>query len=450
MPPRRSLRGANSVATTPAKRSAPSTPGTNDSRSARKTSSPKKSKYFHTEESMAKDDDADVTSEPEEIDASSSDGEASGYEDEDASASELSEEVEEEEDAEEYDSEESERPRKKQKRAPNSAAKLTGNAQSGKPVKGQELWRPDVKTGLGPGTQVIIDKPKARLPGKVPYKDETIHPHTMLFLQELAENNDREWLKMHDPNYRQALNDSNSFFEALQTKIVEVDETIPELPLKDVIFRIYRDVRFSKDQTPYKTHFSVAWSRTGRKGPFAAYYCQIKPDGGTFIGGGLWAPEACAIAALRQDIDKKSMNLKNVLLGETLRKEFFGGIKKDEKLVVKAFTDHNKANALKSKPRDYPGDHKDIQLLRLRNFTIGRKLKDEEVVGDGGIDRIAEVIAALVPFVTYLNSIVMPDAPLQYSSDSDDDDDNDDPDNPDGEEAEADASEEEEEEEHEE
>ena len=389
---------------------------------------------------MAKDDNADVTSEPDEADPSSSSGEASGYEDEDASASELSDEeqLEEEEDAEEYDSEESARPRKKQKRAPVSGARINGTAQPTKTVKGQELWRPDVKTGLGPGTQVIIDKPKARLAGKVPYKDDTIHPHTMLFLQELAANNDREWLKMHDPNYRQALNDSNSFFEALQTKIVELDETIPELPLKDVIFRIYRDVRFSKDQTPYKTHFSVAWSRTGRKGPFAAYYCQIKPDGGTFIGGGLWAPEANAIAALRQDIDKKPMNLKNVLLGEIIRKEFFGGIKKNEKLAVKAFADHNKANALKSKPRDYPGDHKDIQLLRLRNFTIGRKLKDEEVVGDGGIDRIAEVIAALVPFVTYLNSIVMPDTPLQYS-DSDDDD-NDNSDDQDGEEAEAEAS----------
>jgi len=383
---------------------------------------------------MAKDDD--VTSEPDEADPSSSDGEASGYEDEDASVSELSDEeqVEEEEDAEEYDSEEDERPRKKQKRAPNPAAKSNGKTQLAKAVKGKELWRPDVKTGLGPGTQVIIDKPKARLPGKVPYKDDTIHPHTMLFLQELAENNDREWLKMHDPNYRQALNDSNSFFEALQVKIFELDETIPELPLKDVIFRIYRDVRFSKDQTPYKTHFSVAWSRTGRKGPFAAYYCQIKPGGGTFIGGGLWAPEASAVAALRQDIDKKPNNLKNVLLGDTIRKEFFGGIKKDEKLAVKAFTEHNKANALKSKPRDYPGDHKDIQLLRLRNFTIGRKLKDEEVIGDGGIDRIAEVIAALVPFVTYLNSIVMPDSPLQYSDDADDSEEED---NEDGGEAEA-------------
>jgi len=389
---------------------------------------------------MAKDDNADVTSEPDEADPSSSSGEASGYEDEDASASELSDEeqLEEEEDAEEYDSEESARPRKKQKRAPVSGARINGTAQPTKTVKGQELWRPDVKTGLGPGTQVIIDKPKARLAGKVPYKDDTIHPHTMLFLQELAANNDREWLKMHDPNYRQALNDSNSFFEALQTKIVELDETIPELPLKDVIFRIYRDVRFSKDQTPYKTHFSVAWSRTGRKGPFAAYYCQIKPDGGTFIGGGLWAPEANAIAALRQDIDKKPMNLKNVLLGEIIRKEFFGGIKKNEKLAVKAFADHNKANALKSKPRDYPGDHKDIQLLRLRNFTIGRKLKDEEVVGDGGIDRIAKVIAALVPLVTYLNSIVMPDTPLQYG-DSDDDD-NENADDQDGEEAEPEAS----------
>jgi uncharacterized protein (TIGR02453 family) len=376
---------------------------------------PSKSKYFHTEESIAKAEDVESDDDKEE----SPEAEVSGYEDEDASVSELSDDEVplEEEGDEEVESEEEEKPRKK-----NKAGAAKGKAAAAPvptTVKGKELWRPDVKTGLGAGIQVVIDKPKARPAGKTPYTDETVHPHTMLFLQELSENNDREWLKMHDPTYRQALKDSNTFFEDLQNKIIELDETIPELPMKDITFRIYRDIRFSPDPTPYKTHFSAAWSRTGRKGPFGAYYCQIKP-GGSFVGGGLWMPEASALAALRKDIDKKPQNLKNVLLNDGIRKQFFNGIKKDEKLVMKAFTDQNKENALKTKPRDYSADHKYIQLLRLRNFTIGRKLKDEEIVGEGGVDRVAEVIRSLVPFVTYLNSIVMPDEPLQYSEEEED------------------------------
>jgi uncharacterized protein (TIGR02453 family) len=416
MAPRRSLRASVSGKNTPVKRSR-SSPSDDDRPAKRTKTTPSKSKYFHTEESIAKAEDIDSDDDG----ASSPEAEVSGYEDEDASVSELSDDEVpvEEEDDEEVESEEEDKPRRRKKggATKSKAAALAVT----KTVKGKELWRPDVKTGLGAGIQVVIDKPKARPAGKIPYSDDTVHSHTMLFLQELSENNDREWLKMHDPTYRQALKDSNTFFEELQTKIIELDETIPELPMKDITFRIYRDIRFSPDPTPYKTHFSAAWSRTGRKGPFAAYYCQIKP-GGSFVGGGLWMPEASALAALRKDIDKKAQNLKDVLLNDGIRKQFFSGIKKDEKLVMKAFADQNKENALKTKPRDYAADHKYIQLLRLRNFTIGRKLKDEEIVGNGGIDRVAEVIKCLVPFVTYLNSIVMPDAPLQYSEEEDSED----------------------------
>jgi len=163
-----------------------------------------------------------------------------------------------------------------------------------------------------------------------------------------------------------------------------------------------------------------------RKGPFAAYYVQIKPGGNSFVGGGLWMPEAAAVAALRKDIDKRPQTMKNVLLNERIRKQFLGGVKGDEKLVIKAFADSNKENALKTKPRDYAVDHEYIHLLRLRNYTLGRKMKDEEVTGEGGIDRIADVIADLVPFITYLNSIVMPDEPLEYSDEEEEEDEDED------------------------
>ncbi|KAF2659388.1 hypothetical protein K491DRAFT_689258 [Lophiostoma macrostomum CBS 122681] len=264
----------------------------------------------------------------------------------------------------------------------------------------KELLKPGGKLALG--TQLIIKKPKARSEGDTPYADETVHPNTMLFLKDLAANNDRQWLKLHDPDYRASLQDFTTFLEKLSERVTECDSTVPELPVKDIIFRIYRDVRFSKDQTPYKTHFSAAWSRTGRKGPYAAYYVQIKPGDGSFVGGGLWCPEAQPLSRLRADIDRKPHKIKRILTDKAIRKAFLGGVADDEKKAVRAFTDQseNKSTALKKHPKGYSADHKDIELLRLRNFTLGTKLSDKEVVGANGLGRIADLVASMVPFVS--------------------------------------------------
>ena len=151
-------------------------------------------------------------------------------------------------------------------------------------------------------------------------------------------------------------------------KIVELDETIPELPVKDVIFRIYRDVRFSKDPTPYKVsgpsvllthlsgsdvrqpHYSAAWSRTGRKGPYACYYIHCEP-GNVFVGGGLWHPEAGHIQKLRASIDERPRRWRRVLMDEAFRRTFLPKAKNTEESVIKTFTEENKGNALKTKPK---------------------------------------------------------------------------------------------------
>ncbi|KAL9626117.1 MAG: hypothetical protein Q9204_007567 [Flavoplaca sp. TL-2023a] len=379
---------------------------------------PKKSPYFTKSPS----------SEPEsEIEA-----EASGYEDEDASASAISSppKSEEEDDEEEYvSSEEDKKPKRKAKGGSAKKAVTNGKGSTAGEVvaatakaimqKGKELWRPGVKSDLAPGEEVFIKLPKARGDGGVRYQEGIIHPNTMLFLGDLKANNDREWLKMHDADYRQSKKDFDAFVEKMTDKMTEIDETIPELPPKDLTFRIYRDIRFSSDPTPYKTHFSVAWSRTGRKGPYAGYYLQIKPSG-SFIGGGLWCPEAAPLAAMRKDIDRKSDKLKSVLLDPAMRKEFLSGISKDDKKAVKAFVEQNKENALKTKPKGYDAENPNISLLRLRNYTIGRKLSDEEVVGPKAPERIAALMATLKPFITYLNSVVMPDDPVEESDEESD------------------------------
>ncbi|KAH8695066.1 hypothetical protein BGW36DRAFT_299974 [Talaromyces proteolyticus] len=316
------------------------------------------------------------------------------------------------------DAESEEEPQQpKQKRRGRAMESTQGHKLSGehktplsKPAKGEELWREGVRTGLGPGKEVFIKKPRARDLGGIDYKDDIIHPNTMLFLEDLKQNNERQWLKAHDADYRASKKNWDTFVEAMTEKIVEKDETIPELPAKDVVFRIHRDIRFSNDPTPYKPHFSAAWSRTGRKGPYAAYYLHLQP-GHCFIGSGLWMPESSKLALLRDAIDRDSARLKSVLRNEGLRREFFKGIPDEERKAVKAFVSQNQESALKTKPKGYNQDHPNIDLLRLRSFTVGKPLPDELFLSPDAQEQIGSLVEILVPFVTYLNSVVMPDDP---------------------------------------
>lgn len=180
----------------------------------------------------------------------------------------------------------------------------------------------------------------------------------------------------HDGEYRRALKDWESFVESTTQSIIEIDETVPELPIKDVIFRIYRDIRFSKDPTPYKVcpptlrhkrcldgadlpplqpHFSAAWSRTGRKGPYACYYVHCEP-GSSFIGGGLWHPEAQLVAKLRRSIDRHPNRWRRALGDPLLKKAFFPELKDGAgpEEAVAAFVGKNQSNALKKRPMVSP------------------------------------------------------------------------------------------------
>lgn len=119
-----------------------------------------------------------------------------------------------------------------------------------------------------------------------------------------------------------------------------------------MIFRIYRDIRFSKDPTPYKPHYSAAFSRTGRKGPYACYYIHCEPGGSCFVGGGVWMPGKDHLAKLRASIDERPGRWRTVLGQERFRRAFLPGAKAgDEENCVREFAKRNKENALKTKPK---------------------------------------------------------------------------------------------------
>ncbi|ETS78340.1 hypothetical protein PFICI_10402 [Pestalotiopsis fici W106-1] len=324
------------------------------------------------------------------------------------------------------------RPPKPQPKAkPNSKKRPAGNANDAETPRKKGRGRPPLKKEKpqSEDEEVLDDDsdddesprvefiplPQLRDTGGVEYEPEFVHPNTMAFLKDLKANNKRSWLKMRDPEYRRSLKDWEAFVETLTEKIIEADETIPELPLRDVIFRIYRDIRFSKDPTPYKPHYSAAWSRTGRKGPYACYYVHCEP-GSCFVGGGLWHPDKDALAKLRANVDERPHRLRRILMNPEFRSAFLPKAKNDEASVISAFCESNKENALKIRPQGFNPEHRDIELLKLRNYTVGRKIKDSDLTSSDAQEKIMAIISPMVEYVTFLNNVVMPDP--DFDSDS--------------------------------
>ncbi|KAI9373621.1 hypothetical protein BJX61DRAFT_533018 [Aspergillus egyptiacus] len=259
-----------------------------------------------------------------------------------------------------------------------------------------------------PRKVTVIPYEKLRPLDGVEYSDARVHRNTVLYLIDLRTNNNRVWFKSHEREFRRAMKDWESFVETLAPKIIAFDATISDLPPRDIIFRIYRDVRFSRDQRPYKSHFSAAFSRTGRKRPYACYYLHLDP-GSSYVGGGLWAPEPPTIQLLRQSIDERPEEWRQVLTSEPFRSTFLPAAKKGRQAALKAFAAANQEGALKSRPKGYDADHPDVQLLRLRNYHVTKQVDDEIFTAEDGQEKIIHIISTLQPFVTFLNGIIMPD-----------------------------------------
>ncbi|KAM0286716.1 hypothetical protein ACHAQH_000736 [Verticillium albo-atrum] len=397
----------------PARKRAAASPPEDEPRQRprRTTSTPKKSAYFEDES----DESAD-------------------YKEEDASEDEEPEEDEDDEDEDDED----ERPKRGRGRpAAKAKAKTPVKRNGAKPKKlkkeevadeyhedeASEEDEDEEEDDEDEVPRVTITKAIGLRPlDGVEYADTKLHKNTLAFLKDLKANNTRPWLKSHDGEYRRALSDFNTFIETFTPVVSEADETVPELPLRDLTFRIHRDMRFSKNPTPYKAHFSAAWSRTGRKGPYACYYLHVEP-GKAFLGGGLWCPPADQVRALRESIDTRPARWRGILNNAAFKRTYLKGKGKgkgDEE-AVDAFCKGNQENALKTKPKGWETDHRDIELLKLRSYTVGAKIEDGLFARGNAQERLKEMLAAMEPFITFLNRIVMPDP--GDSSDEDDEED---------------------------
>jgi uncharacterized protein (TIGR02453 family) len=214
-----------------------------------------------------------------------------------------------------------------------------------------------------------------------------ISPSTIKFIQKLSRNNNKPWFDAHKEEYQTAKDDFESVVVPLMDKLCELEPAIRDQRAKDCIYRIFRDVRFSKDKTPYKEHFGAYFSRGGRKYPGAGYYLHIEPRGKSFIGGGLWMPEAPLLKAVRQEIDYNFDEFKSIVDAKDFKKQF------------------GKLNGetLKTLPKGYDAENPAIEYLKMKSFTAGHGLEDKELTSKSFTANVIKVFKTLKPLVDFLN-----------------------------------------------
>lgn len=219
-----------------------------------------------------------------------------------------------------------------------------------------------------------------------------IQLHTFDFLTNLVENNNREWFQDNKERYEAARENVIDFAGEWLSLMKKIDPGINEnLDPKKCVMRIYRDIRFSKNKTPYKNNFGVSIPAKGNKLGGAEYFLHIAP-GNSFIAGGYWMPEAAHLKAIRQEIDYNANDLKKIV---------------DAPDFIKLFGEFRKQEQLKSVPREYSADNENIELLKLKSFVAFHQMKDEELLKKDVANKIADVCSKIYPLNVFINNALV-------------------------------------------
>jgi uncharacterized protein (TIGR02453 family) len=219
-----------------------------------------------------------------------------------------------------------------------------------------------------------------------------LEPQTLKFLTQLKKNNNKPWFDANRAQYEAARIDFSNFIQLVIEAVQKSDTTITGLMSKDCLFRINRDIRFSNDKTPYKSNFGASIKRGGRKAPFAGYYFHLEP-GASFIGGGMWMPEAPALKNMRQEVDYNWKEFKGII-SEKKFKTTFGDVYKGSDV------------SLSTMPKGYEKDNPTADYLRLKSFIAETRIADEELTKATLHKKTVAAFEALQPFLNFINRTI--------------------------------------------
>ena len=214
-----------------------------------------------------------------------------------------------------------------------------------------------------------------------------INKETIQFLKTLSKNNNRDWFAKHKNKYETARANMIDFADALLAEMNKHDNIETETGKKS-LYRIYRDVRFSKDKTPYSDYWGGGFRRATKK-LRGGYYFHIE-KGNSSLMGGFWGPNPDDLKRIREDIDLNHDEWRRVLSDKTFKKTF-GELRGEQ---------------VKSAPRGYDKDHEAIDLLRYKQFIIRHRFTDEEVLSKDFVRKANDIFKKMRPFFDHMSEIL--------------------------------------------
>jgi uncharacterized protein (TIGR02453 family) len=213
-----------------------------------------------------------------------------------------------------------------------------------------------------------------------------IEKHTLDFLKKISKNNNKEWFDKNRDAYLAAKLNIENFTALLIPEIAKISPPIGLLKPRDCMFRIFRDVRFSKNKAPYKTNMGAYFAEGGKKSMKGGYYLHIEP-GKSFLAGGVYMPPNEVLNAIRQEVDYNTSEFKKII-GKKSFKNTFGEISGDK---------------LKTVPKGYSKEHPEIELLKYKSYIVWHQLSDAEVLDKNFLKKTMTVFKELKPFNDFLN-----------------------------------------------
>jgi len=209
----------------------------------------------------------------------------------------------------------------------------------------------------------------------------------LAFLKELEQNNTREWFHANKGFYDEAKLEVEKLVNILIPGVARFDPTVKFISAKECMFRIFRDIRFSKDKAPYKTNFGAWITNSGRKSCGPGYYIHIQP-GESFLAAGVYMPDPGKLKKIRQEIFFNIAEFKAILEGKELKKYIKGVDEMDR---------------LKRPPKDFPADFPDIEILKNKHFTISCSLSEKQLLEPTFPEFSLKVYQAMYPFNAFLS-----------------------------------------------
>jgi uncharacterized protein (TIGR02453 family) len=216
-----------------------------------------------------------------------------------------------------------------------------------------------------------------------------LQPSTIKFLKNLKKNNNKPWFDAHRREYEIAKADFANFIQQVIDKHSKNDPSIKLLVAKDCMFRINRDIRFSKDKTPYKTNIGAYINRGGKKSLFGGYYFHCEP-GQSFIGGGLWMPMPPELNKVRQEIDYNFPAFKKIITSKKF-KDVYGDLSRDAEYVLSRV------------PKGYEPTNPAAEYLKMKSFVSTTSLKDEDLTSKNLVKKAVASFEALQPLIEFVN-----------------------------------------------